>query len=291
MRRIAIFASAFGILICAIASADEVEPDPFSLPLILMQSTFKLEGNGGIGTGFVLAHVLSDDSGNAKFILVTADHVLRKFKGEYATIHFRKADGAGFTRMPKRFKIRDGKTPLWKANADRDIAVLLLSVPSEAYLREISAASTALLANDAMLAKFELSPGDELMVLGFPHGVEGNSAGFPILRSGRVASYPLLPTRNTKSFLLDFEVFQGNSGGPVFLYDKNRRYGGTMHLGQTRFIVGLVSKEKQLTERIKTVDTEEVRHHSLALAQVAHASDIRILVEELLAGHPIPETE
>ena len=56
-----------------------------------------------------------------------------------------------------------------------------------------------------------------MMALGFPQGLSANPAGFPILRSGRVASYPLGPSTAFPTFLLDFRVFPGNSGGPVWL--------------------------------------------------------------------------
>jgi hypothetical protein len=41
--------------------------------------------------------------------------------------------------------------------------------------------------------------------------------GFPILRAGRIASYPILPTADTKTILLDFPVLPGNSGGRLIL--------------------------------------------------------------------------
>lgn len=273
------------------AIAEETKPDDFSLPLKLMQSTFKLEGNGVVGSGFILAHPFSDESGKGKFVLVTANHVLSDMKGEAAVIHFRKRVGSGFARVPVQIKIRQGPTNLWRADLAHDLAIMEVPVPQDVELRQIAPLSTALLANDAILEKFDVQPGDDLMVLGFPFGAESNSAGFPILRSGRVASYPLLPTQQTNSFLLDFEVFAGNSGGPVFLYDQNRFYQGSMHIGRNRFIVGLVSKQKELTETVKTMDEERIRRHRLALAEISFASDIRKLIESQFPGHPIPDAQ
>jgi hypothetical protein len=45
-----------------------------------------------------------------------------------------------------------------------------------------------LLANDDLIEKFEIHPGDELLCLGFPLFVSSDS-GFPILRSGKIASF------------------------------------------------------------------------------------------------------
>src|SRR5438876_10762205 len=87
--------------------------------------------------------------------------------------------------------------------------------------------------DDDMLSEFEVNPGEELICLGYPFGAESNTGGFPILRSGRIASYPLLPTESTKTFLFDFSIFPGNSGGPVYLSSNNRTYGGRMHTGES----------------------------------------------------------
>jgi hypothetical protein len=73
------------------------------------------------------------------------------------------------------------------------------------------------LAGDETFSRYQIQTGDEMMALGFPRGLSSNGAGFPILRSGRVASYPLAPAKIFPTFLLDFSVFPGNSGGPVFV--------------------------------------------------------------------------
>jgi S1-C subfamily serine protease len=81
------------------------------------------------------------------------------------------------------------------------------------------------LIDDQKLSEFEIHPGDELNVLGYPLGF-GNVGDFPVLRSGKIASYPLVPTSENPFFLPDFRVFQGNSGGPVYFVQSNRVYGG-----------------------------------------------------------------
>ena len=146
--------------------------------------------------------------------------------------------------------------------------------------------STNLLATDKVLEEFQVHPGDQLLVLGFPYGAEANEAGFPILRSGRIASYPLTPTRATKTFLLDFEVFQGNSGGPVLFYAENRVYSGTTHIGTVQFIMGLVSEEKAVTERVKSLSETVERKHRLSLAVIIHSSFVADLIKTL---PPIPK--
>ena len=142
-------------------------------------------------------------------------------------------------------------------------------------------APTDLLANDDRLRKLAVGPGEELLVLGFPFGAESSAAGFPILRSGRIASYPLLPAKEVKTFLMDFQVFKGNSGGPVFLMTNLRAASGTVAVGPVLSLVGLVSQEQQFKERIESLAEITVRTHRMGLAVVVHAHFIRETIDLL----------
>lgn len=142
---------------------------------------------------------------------------------------------------------------LWTKHPTADVAAM--------YIRLIDGVlstvlPTTLLAEDAVLEEYGLHPGDELNFLGYPLGAEGNAFGFPILRSGKIASYPLLPTKETGSFLMDFQIFGGNSGGPVYLVQAGgtRLIKGTTRLGiNFQAIVGIVSQEVSMTEQQRTL--------------------------------------
>jgi hypothetical protein len=138
------------------------------------------------------------------------------------------------------------------------------------------------LADDAALARLGIHPGDELNCLGFPFGTESSRAGFPILRSGKIASYPLLPTSRTRVFLLDFPVFRGNSGGPVYLAEWRRSPSGR-GLERVHLVVGLVSREVMVQERIQELYGMREHSYSLGLAEIVHASLIREAID-LLTG-------
>ena len=174
--------------------------------------------------------------------------------------------------------IRANKKPLWIRHPDVDVAAMRVALPEDADIRLVS---TMLLATDETLKEFQVHPGDQVMVLGFPYGMEANEAGFPILRSARIASYPLIPTAKTKTFLLDFEVFPGNSGGPVLFYAENRVYGGSTHIGSVQFIVGVVSQEKGITEKMESLTETIIRKHKLAIAIVVHAAFVGNLLKML----------
>ena len=134
---------------------------------------------------------------------------------------------------------------------------------------------TSFLADDSLITKYEIHPGDELLCLGFPYGAEANEAGFPILRSGKIASYPITPTKEVKSFLYDFQIFGGNSGGPVYFIGYNRIISGKVQFGEVRFIIGLVSEELVIEEQVKSIDEISLKKHPLSLANVIPAIFIR----------------
>ena len=98
------------------------------------------------------------------------------------------------------------------------------------------------LVTDKSLDELEFHPGDEAHLLGFPAMV-GTPGGFPILRIGRIASYPLTPMKTVKEWVFDAHVINGNSGGPVYFTWVNRFFKHTVHLGVSQGVLGLVIQE------------------------------------------------
>ncbi|MGH7025276.1 MAG: trypsin-like serine peptidase [Caulobacteraceae bacterium] len=205
----------------------------------LMSATVQLEqplsdGTRTVATGFLVSDPTPD--GRPRVVLITADHVFEGMPSDQATIGYRVkgADGA-WTFAPRQFPIRAGGKPLWTRNPTRDVAAIVISAPPE-FTR--AAIPLAWVGGDQTFAKTQLTPGEEMMTLGFPQGLSANPAGFPILRSGRVASYPLGPSTAYPTFLLDFRVFPGNSGGPVWLDETD---GG----GEHEVIAGMLTQQVQ----------------------------------------------
>ncbi len=255
------------------------------LNTVLMQCTFEIEGRNAegqesIGTAFVIGRPIPSIPNRARYVLVTAGHVLSDIATDSATLYLRRRAGSDhWAPAPISVPIRARGRPLWTKHPSADVAVMYIKVPTDV---SIPLLTTDFLADDAVLSRFEIHPGDELECLGFPLGLASNRARFPVLRSGRVASYPLLPTSAVKTFLFDFRVFKGNSGGPVYFVQTNRSYGNAVHLGETvSFIVGLVSGEELFSQRISSPYQQEVRQVQLGLAVVVDASLIKQAIEML----------
>jgi S1-C subfamily serine protease len=221
------------------------------LSIDLIQATVQVEqplgdGTRTVGTGFLISDPTPD--GAPRTVLVTANHVFRKMPGAVATIGFRIENADGSWRYdPEPLKIRDGAKELWTHHPDRDVAVIAIQAPP-AFVK--AAIPLTWLAGDDAFQKYAVSPGDQMLALGFPEGLSANSAGFPILRAGRVASYPLLPSSAFPTFLLDFAVFPGNSGGPVYVDEGARAPPASADPAQPNgFVAGLLTQQVELNSQ------------------------------------------
>ncbi|HEY1750547.1 MAG TPA: serine protease [Caulobacteraceae bacterium] len=216
----------------------------------LIQATVQVEqplgdGTRTVGTGFLIADPTPD--GKPRVVLVTANHVFRKMPGPIATIGFRIENPDGSWRYaPAPLRIRDGDKELWTHHPDRDVAVISIDVPASFAKAAIP---EGWLAGDDTFSKFDVAPGDTMLALGFPEGLSANTAGFPILRSGRVASFPLAPSAAFPTFLLDFNVFPGNSGGPVYLDAAPHHALASDAKAPNGFIAGLLTQQVELNSQ------------------------------------------
>jgi hypothetical protein len=225
----------------------------WDLSVDLIQATVQLEqplgdGSRTVGTGFLISD--KDPDGRPRTILITAAHVFDRMPSVSAKIGYRVQSKDGAWRYdPQTLKIRDGDHPLWVKHGTRDVAAIVVEAPPEFAKAAIP---LAWLAQDDTFGKYALGPGDEMMALGFPRGLSANPAGFPILRSGRVASYPLAPATAFPTFLMDFSVFPGNSGGPVFMAEGARRRPGASETQEVQFVAGILTQQVELSgERLE----------------------------------------
>lgn len=268
-------------------------------PVELINATVQLEQDLGnntktVGTAFLVSVPTPD--GKPRTVLITAGHLFERMPKPEVRIGWRLGSSVGDWRYaPGPVTIRaqvspmdaaasatpaasprtltvDGR-PLWVRHPTQDIAALAIQAPPEFAKAAIP---LSWLANDQTFAKYDVRPGDEMMALGFPRGLSSNRAGFPILRWGRVASYPLSPVSNFPTFLLDFRVFDGNSGGPVFMADPDRGRGvgaaaGTEGPG-AYFVAGVLTKQV------------ESRGDRLEIGVVVHARHVRETIAMLDGG-------
>lgn len=246
------------------------------LTVELINATVQIEqanadGSRTVGTGFLVQAPTPD--GTPRVVLVTAAHVFERMAAPQARIGWRFSDAQGAWRYaPAPLEIRDGNRPLWTRHPVRDVAAVSITAPPEFAKAAIP---LAWLASETTFDEYAVGPGDEMMGLGFPRGLSSNRAGFPILRYGRIASYPLSPAAAFPTFLIDFTVFPGNSGGPVFMAGAARRRPGVDEAGGP-FIAGMLTQQVELNSE------------SLEIGVVTHALYIRETVAMLDQAVPAP---
>ena len=237
------------------------------LAVEIIHATVQLEqplgdGTRTVGTGFLISAPGPD--GQPRVVLITAHHVFQKMPGVNARIGYRIANKDGsWSYSPQTLKIRDGDgRELWTHHPDRDVAAISVTAPPQ-FAR--AALPLGYLASDGTFEMFRVDAGEEMMALGFPRGLSANGAGFPILRAGRVASFPLGPAKIFPTFLLDFSVFPGNSGGPVFFSRASKS--GVVSVDEDGldpgFIAGLLTQEV------------EPNNERLGIGVVTHAKYVR----------------
>jgi hypothetical protein len=245
----------------------------------LMHSTFKLTNGKTNGTVFLLTRRLAD--GQPQTVLITAAHVVEQMEGDEVDLVTRKAGpDDSFEKMPVKVRLRQEGKPLWAKHPALDVAALAVTLPKEV---EPQLLSVDLLATDESLKQYEVHPGDLLRCVGYPHSgqFEANPAGFPVARLGCVASFPLVPTKKTNAFLFDFNVFEGDSGAPVYMEEHNRYYAGKIQEGRVQLILGLISGQHMIDEQYKMIYQSGMTRHRMGLAIVMHAASIREAIDML----------
>src|SRR5580698_7687232 len=246
-----------------------------ALSIDLIQATVQVEqplgeGKRTVGTGFLVSDPTPD--GKPRVVLVTANHVFAKMPGAVATVGFRVENADGSWRYdPEPLTIRDGTKQLWTRHPNMDVAVISITVPAPFAKAAIP---ESWLAGDDTFNKYGVEPGDEMMALGYPQGFSANEAGFPILKAGRIASFPLSPVSAFPTFLLDLNVLPGYSGGPVFTERSATPAGAAPAADAQPFIAGLITQEMELDSQ------------NLSIGFVTHAEFIRQTLD--LLDHPAP---
>lgn len=282
----------FTILVFAIPALSQTQPPTPADPLrsskevntLLMLSTFKVSSvpPTSFGTAFIMGrpfdHPDPAHPNRRAYVLVTANHVLSEMPGDLITLYLHAKNKSGdWYDFPLNIKIRNNGSQRWSSSAHADVAVMYVSIPQTEDIW-IPTLSTDLLADDKILAEYDIHPGDTLFCLGFPFA-KSSFLDFPILRSGKIASYPLTPADKIGTFLLDFPVFKGNSGGPVYMDDEIRVH--NENLTHVKFIAGLVSQEVTYDEGFSGQYSAQINRIPLGLAKIVPAHFIKQAVLSL----------
>jgi len=275
--------------VCVVVSAFHARCESDDLDTQIMLNTFKVANPKSTATVFMIARRTPD----GQDVIVTAAHVFTKMEGDEASLNLRKKDPKDadiWIKVPIKIKIRQGDKPLWTKHPDADIAVMPFTIPAEIPAKGLP---FDLFATDEMLKQYEIHPGDTVKCAGFPHGVFFNSgpAWFPVIRSGGIAGFPLTPMSKYKTFLADFSIFEGNSGGPIYFTDNNRYYAGKTQSGRIQFIMGLLSEQHFIDNKFETPYESGKFRHQLNLGVFVNSGLIRDTITMLSKNTTAPAAD
>ena len=228
--------------------------------LAALRATIRLHGGGKSGTAFAVA-LPADGDRPAAVVLVSAAHTFENMQGETATAVLRAAAGAAWERRDTPVTIRSGTTPAWVRHPKADVAVLPWTVPAGVDLRPFPLASIAPAAD---FDSGRVAVGQRVRVACFPAQTEGNPAGWPVLRTGAIATHPLAPAAALERIFVDYAHFAGDSGAAVV----------TDEGAAGPLVAGVVVAMQRQTDRVTSPFEEKKVHTPLGLAIAVPADRI-----------------
>lgn len=189
----------------------------------MMWSTYPLATLKGAATGFVINRHDASAPGGKVPVVFTSVHVLDTLGKGPLIIGFRMPDSAGDAQVsllaytPPEQK---GKGLFYVRHPQHDIAAFAMHLPPEIAGR--AKVPSCLDEKTLSPGGRSLHSGMEVSFLGYPEVLPGTEGAFPVLRSGRVASYPVGTPQAHGRFLINSDVYPGDSGAPVFVTGRGR---------------------------------------------------------------------
>jgi hypothetical protein len=182
----------------------------------MVWSTYVLGTTKGMATCVIVNRRDVNAPSGVVPVLVTSAHVLSVAPhGPYFVAARIPARAGGSPDVAiLEFQILSGKEPAYVKHPRHDVAAVDLRMPAE-IASQISLPSFV---NETAIATRDGEPhvGEEISLLGFPKVFPGTEGAFAVLRGGKIASYSAGPPRSREKFLVNANVYAGDSGGPVF---------------------------------------------------------------------------
>lgn len=208
----------------------------------LAYSTVRIEvflaKGSGTGTGFFFNFKIDD---KILPVIVTNKHVVKgAIFGEFK-LTLKNDDGTPNLNTQIPIRLIDFESR-WIKHPDKNVDLVVMPIApiiNEAAKNNKSVFYKSLdethIPNDSFLK--ELTPVEEILMVGYPIGLFDRAHNLPLFRKGITATHPNIDYNNNKEFLIDAACYPGSSGSPVVMYNVGsyvNREGNTI-MGSTRF--------------------------------------------------------
>lgn len=202
----------------------------------------------GTATGFFYLH-------NKAIYFVTNRHVVvdesKGYRADELILRLH-ADPNDLTKNVERHvPLYAGGRPKWHVHPQYqkptvDVAVIELD-PAVVAGTSIKALSSA----NFLPERFVVTPGEDLMVIGFPRGLSDHLHNLPLIRNALISSAYGVEYEGAPTFLIDANMHPGMSGSPVLTKPKNiwpDKSGNTSMLtGTPTYFLGVFSATLSVT--------------------------------------------
>jgi len=236
----------------------------------LLAATCKVSGKDGSGTCFLLAPPAETAWPAHTVVVVTAAHALENVNN--VTLVMRQTNSAGgCSRREITLTLRSGERPLWIKHPDADVAAMKFEVPPGI---DYQPWPYARIATTTDFSSGRITLGAEAEVFCYPAQLEACEEGLPILRHAWVATLPQPPLDKNRTFIVDFNIFGGDSGAPVMVAMSDPK--------ESPPIAGIIVGMHRQTDKVSMPFEERTVHHPLGLAIAVHSVAIREVVDKLL---------
>lgn len=214
-------------------------------------TTLRIEVSDGtassIGTGFFVKFPIPRHPDRVILMLLTCKHVLLGGKGGVSLVCHKK-NPSGQPSLAEKVVVSSApySTAYYEhPDPEMDIAAINLSGflgnHPEVFYKTLTPENVFSFSEEAF-GEGGINAGSDVSFLGYPTGFHDQAHNLPILRFGRIASFPEVDFNGKPEFLIDAQVFPGSSGSPVFVIYK----------GEFQFI-GMVGKSVIHRSEVATV--------------------------------------
>lgn len=264
---------------------------PFFLDCVVsigMQATDTIHW---IGTGFIVGRLLTDANGQPvtdkdgqktyHTFLVTNKHVLQN--NSAILLRFNTLQGA----LIKDYlvQLENNGAPIWVGHNSTDVDVAAFCINPN-ILNSDSAIFNCFRLDEHIMSISDLkkngaSEGDAVFVLGFPMGIVSVQCSHAISRSGSIARIRDLLDNRASLFLIDANIFPGNSGGPVVIQPEMIAIDGTTPI-KNAALIGIVKSYipfRDVAISQQTGSPRVIFEENSGLALVETADSIKDTVE------------
>lgn len=214
---------------------------PFFLDCVVSIGVPGPAGAAWIGTGFIVGRPIVDSEGKKSYhtFLVTNKHVVEKQKD--ILLRFNTMPGANVIDYP--VDLLPAGDQIWVGNPAQEIDVAAFKINHDVLTND-SAVFSFFALDEHCLGAAEMktdgiSEGDSIFVLGFPMGIVSDQNNCVVSRAGSVARIRDVLAAQQATFLIDANVFPGNSGGPVIVRPEISSIQGTKPINKAS-LIGIV---------------------------------------------------